>query len=52
VKFAAFEAPLSSAIAVIADYYDKTASSDAFIIAMHQFCFQLFIRSTYLILML
>jgi hypothetical protein len=36
---------------VIADYYDKTASSDAFIVAMRQFCFQLFIRSTYLILM-
>jgi hypothetical protein len=51
VKFAAFEAPLNSAIAVIADYYDKTASSDAFIVAMRQFCFQLFIRGRYLIIM-
>jgi len=30
---------------VIADYYDKTASSDAFIVAMRQLCFQLFICS-------
>jgi hypothetical protein len=36
---------------VIADYYDKTASSDAFIVAMRQFCFQLFICGRYLIIM-
>jgi hypothetical protein len=36
-KFAAFEAPLNNAIEVIAEYYDKTASSDAFIVAMRQF---------------
>lgn len=50
-KFAAFEAPLNSAITMIADYYDKTASSDAFIVSMRQFHFRLFVCSTYLILM-
>jgi hypothetical protein len=42
-----FEAPLNSAIAVLTEYYDKTASSDAFIIAMCQFHSHLFIHSIF-----
>jgi hypothetical protein len=50
MKFAAFETPLNNAIAVITEYYDKTAISNAFIVAMRQFHSQLSTCSTYLIL--